>query len=70
MKVALCLYKYFPYGGLQRDFLRIANELVARGHQVSVYVESWQGEKPQNMEIIQVTVKALRNHRKAKKLYV
>ena len=69
MKVALCLYKYFPYGGLQRDFLRIANELVARGHQVRVYVESWQGEKPQNMEIIQVPVKALSNHRKAQKFH-
>ncbi len=24
MIVAFCLYKYFPFGGLQRDFLRIA----------------------------------------------
>ena len=44
MKVALCLFKYFPYGGLQRDFLRIAKELKARGHEIRVYVQSWQGE--------------------------
>lgn len=69
MKVALCLYKYFPYGGLQRDFLRIANEIIARGHEVRVYVQSWQGEKPQNMEIIQVPVRALSNHRKAQKFH-
>ncbi|ENY2566278.1 TPA: hypothetical protein ACIBS8_004664, partial [Salmonella enterica subsp. enterica serovar Newport] len=24
MRVAFCLYKYFPFGGLQRDFMRIA----------------------------------------------
>jgi len=24
MQLAFCLYKYFPYGGLQRNFLRIA----------------------------------------------
>ncbi|MEG0533340.1 MAG: hypothetical protein RR610_18755, partial [Citrobacter sp.] len=24
MIIAFCLYKYFPYGGLQRDFLRVA----------------------------------------------
>ena len=24
MQLAFCLYKYFPFGGLQRDFLRIA----------------------------------------------
>ncbi|EOG7527906.1 TPA: hypothetical protein ACIU9T_004485, partial [Salmonella enterica subsp. enterica serovar Zanzibar] len=22
MRVAFCLYKYFPFGGLQRDFMR------------------------------------------------
>lgn len=69
MKVALCLFKYFPYGGLQRDFLRIAKELKARGHEIRVYVQSWQGEKPDGMEIIQVPVKALSNHAKAQKYH-
>ena len=63
MEIALCLYKYFPYGGLQRDFLRIAQELVSRGHQVRVYTESWQGDKPrEEMEIIFVPVSAMTNH--------
>ena len=30
----MVLYHYFPWGGLQRDFARIAREVVARGHQV------------------------------------
>lgn len=63
MKIALCLFKYFPYGGLQRDFLRIAQELVNRGHDVRVYTESWQGDKPQEkMDIVLVPVSAMTNH--------
>ena len=34
MQLAFVLYKYFPYGGLQRDFLRIARICQARGHSV------------------------------------
>ncbi|HGX2659371.1 TPA: hypothetical protein ACNJW1_005058, partial [Salmonella enterica subsp. enterica serovar Newport] len=30
MRVAFCLYKYFPFGGLQRDFMRIAQTVAAR----------------------------------------
>lgn len=51
MKLALCLYKYFPYGGLQRDFLRILKECQSRGHEVSVYTSEWQGEKPENIQL-------------------
>jgi UDP-glucose:(heptosyl)LPS alpha-1,3-glucosyltransferase len=37
MQLAFCLYKYFPFGGLQRDFLRIALACQARGHAMRVY---------------------------------
>ncbi len=43
MRVAFCLYKYFPFGGLQRDFMRIAQTVAARGYQVRVYTQSWEG---------------------------
>ncbi len=46
MIVAFCLYKYFPFGGLQRDFMRIAQTVAARGQQVRVYTQSWEGECP------------------------
>ncbi|EGM9807424.1 glycosyltransferase family 4 protein, partial [Salmonella enterica subsp. enterica serovar Enteritidis] len=52
MRVAFCLYKYFPFGGLQRDFMRIAQTVAARGHQVRVYTQSWEGECPDNFELI------------------
>lgn len=51
MKLALCLYKYFPYGGLQRDFLRILNECQQRDHEVHVYTSEWQGDKPQGVSL-------------------
>ena len=37
MQLAFVLYKYFPFGGLQRDFMRIALECQKRGHQIRVY---------------------------------
>ena len=33
-KLALLLFRYFPYGGLQKDFLGIAKELIARDHEL------------------------------------
>ncbi len=46
MKLGFCLYKYFPYGGLQRDFLAIAKACNERGHEIYVYTFSWQGDIP------------------------
>ena len=51
MKLALCLYKYFPYGGLQRDFLRILKECRDRGHAVHVYTAEWQGQHPDGVDL-------------------
>ncbi len=51
MKLALALFKYFPYGGLQRNFLAIARELAARGHAVTVYTGTWEGELPQEFPV-------------------
>lgn len=51
MKLALCLYKYFPYGGLERDFLRILKECHHRGHSVHVYTAEWQGECPREINL-------------------
>ena len=66
MLIACCLYKYFPYGGLQRDFFRIAKEMVTRGHKVRVYVQQWIGDRPEFFEIIQVPVSSRTNHGQSK----
>lgn len=62
MQLAFCLYKYFPFGGLQRDFLRIALACQARGHAIRVYVLEWEGEVPPGFELIKVPVRSVFNH--------
>lgn len=48
MKLAFFIFNYFPYGGLERNFLRIATAALHKGHRVDVYTMSWQGERPQS----------------------
>jgi len=62
MKIAMALNFYFPYGGLQRDFARIAQEALHRGHQVVALVEDWQGEPLEGVEIRCLNVPARSNH--------
>ncbi len=45
MRLAFLIFKYFPYGGLQRDFARMLLALQSRGHHCRVYCTSWQGEE-------------------------
>lgn len=66
MKIAFCLFKYFPYGGLQRDFMRIAKECAARGHEVHVYTMHWDGEIEPACIIHKIKVKGRTNHARAK----
>lgn len=69
MQLAFILYKYFPFGGLQRDFMRIALECQARGHAIRVYTPIWEGEVPAGFEVVVVVpVKALFNHKRNEKL--
>ncbi|WP_062263222.1 glycosyltransferase family 4 protein [Endozoicomonas arenosclerae] len=62
MTLAFALYKYFPFGGLQRDFLRIALECQKRGHKILVFTTSWQGDKPDGFDIQFVEVTGSSNH--------
>ena len=52
MQLAFCFYKYFPFGGLQRDFLRIALACQSRGHAVRVYTLEWSGDVPAGFEVV------------------
>ena len=51
MKFAFCLFNYFPYSGLSRDFRRILDECQHRGHEAEVFVRTWQGPQPSNTEV-------------------
>jgi UDP-glucose:(heptosyl)LPS alpha-1,3-glucosyltransferase len=67
--IAYCLFKYFPFGGLQRDFLRIASETLLRGFRIRIYTLMWQGDVPPGFEVIIVPVKALTNHSRNRKFH-
>jgi len=60
MKISFLIYSYFPYGGQQRDFLRIVKACLSRGHEIDVYTMKWQGELPEGLKLITVPVKAMR----------
>lgn len=62
LSLRFVLQRYFPYGGQQRDFLKIATEAVRRGHRVQVLVERWEGEIPAGIEVITVAVRGRSNH--------
>ena len=61
MQLALCIFKYFPYGGMQRDFLRVAI-LLAKNHSVQVFTTAWQGEIPSNVTVHLIEVTKHTNH--------
>ncbi len=69
MKLAFCIFKYFPFGGLQGDFLRIAVECLRRGHEVIVYTRSWDGAVPEGLDIRLINAGAMTNHGKAIAFY-
>lgn len=64
MKLAFCLFKYFPFGGLQRDFRHIAEECLKRGHEVFVNTMLWQADMPEGFNITIFKPKALTNHKR------
>lgn len=66
-KIIFCLFKYFPHGGLQRDFMRVASICAQEGFGIRIYTISWQGSIPSGFDVQIVPVKALSNHMKARK---
>ena len=62
MKLAFLLFEYFPYGGLQRDMLAIAEAAEARGHQVTVFTRAWHAERPASPRVETLEVGARSNH--------
>ncbi len=62
MKLAFCLFKYFPYGGLQRDLLRITESCLHRGHSIDVFTTRWEGEVPTGINVYLLPVRSLSNH--------
>lgn len=69
MHLSFLIYSYFPFGGLQRDFLRVATECMSRGHKISVYTLSWEGDIPDGINVVLVPI-TTRNRIKRNKAYI
>jgi UDP-glucose:(heptosyl)LPS alpha-1,3-glucosyltransferase len=65
-KLAILLFKYFPYGGLQKDFLGVADELISRGHELKVFTRSWEGSIPEGLDVITLGERGKSNYTKNK----
>ena len=64
MRIALGIVKLFPEGGLQRDCIRLARILMARGHDVTIFTceNNWRFDRPP-CPIVLLPVRAYTNHR-------
>jgi len=66
MELAFALFRYFPHGGLQRDFMTIVQACLARGHRLRVYAMDWQGQVPEALALRLLPVRAWRNHQRCR----
>lgn len=67
--LAFCLYRYFPYGGLQRDMLRIALACQQRGYRIAVYTTAWEGDVPPGFELHRHRPAGLTNHGRMRRFH-
>ncbi len=62
MNLAFLLFNYFPFGGLERDFMAISRECLKKGNSVDVFTMKWEGDRPHGMNITIIPVSGLTNH--------
>lgn len=51
MKLAFIIFKYYPYGGLQRDCLRLANFCASQGFEIHIFTMKWEGLPPDSVKV-------------------
>lgn len=61
MKLLFCLFHYFPYGGLQRDCVRIAKACMDAGDHVEIVTQTWEGPQIEGIPVHCFPVKAWTN---------
>ncbi len=62
MKFAFCLFRYYPFGGLERNFLNIVNEALRQGHEVHIFAWGWSGLAPEGAQLKVLPVRGYSNH--------
>ncbi len=51
MKLAFLVNNFYAYGGMDKKFLRIIYACVEQGFAVHVFTMSWQGARPEGVEV-------------------
>jgi UDP-glucose:(heptosyl)LPS alpha-1,3-glucosyltransferase len=62
MRIAFAIVSLFPWGGLQRDCVRLARLVGARGHGVKIFASRPKGEFPEDLPLELLPVSAYTNH--------
>ena len=68
MRIAFSIFKYFRFGGIQRDLLKFVDECTRRGHEVRVYTCRCLEPLPGNIDVRVAPVKAMFNHTRYERL--
>ncbi|MGA2655288.1 MAG: glycosyltransferase family 4 protein [Gammaproteobacteria bacterium] len=66
MKLLFCLFTYNPYSGLQRDCVRVAKACIARGDEVEIITQIWQGPRIPGIKVHCHPMRGWTNHQKSK----
>lgn len=66
MKLAMVIFRYYPFGGLQRDFMQLVQCAVRAGHDVQIFAIEWQVDFPAGVPVNLLPVKGHSNHTRAK----
>lgn len=61
LKLAFVVFRYFSFGGMQRNMLAIAKACADQGFQVDVLCSAWQGERPSYLTVNELPVSGFRN---------
>ena len=69
MRLAFASFKYFPYGGLEKDMLRMAECAALRGHEVTILTGKWESASypdTPGLTVKIIPVSGSSNHARAK----
>lgn len=65
-RLAFAIHRYFDFGGLQRDFRRVALACADRGHEVHVVTTDWSGDQPSNLVFHLLRLPGFTNHERSR----
>ena len=62
MHFAFVIFKYFRFGGIQRDMLKMARAAQAAGHQVTVFTLRWEADPEPDLEVRVLPIEGMSRH--------